>query len=700
MGEEFLNRLYKDMYKSEDVMYGIDERFIGNKTENIKNYLDKMESLHTRIVKHNHIDTLKEFYYKKYVIKEEDIPESYYGLQKRIYLEQGYGHIDFTREMKQGLVNEVITDQKRSLDKWIDYLISEDAKFYPFWAKYWVFQGMLKLGRYDKAKKQFTRRTNGTTTVFPEVNQEAISLSIDFLIKSLNKEKIADQELNILLENGSFEKIYTYIIKKLDSVKKEQFLSNDGKWIKYDQGSDHMLLVKSLEGRGTGWCTVGEKTAKTQLENGDFHVYYSYDSEGNPTIPRIAIRMEHGKIAEVRGVAKEQNLEPEMTEIVDKKLDEFPDKEEYKKKVSDMRRLTIIYDQYNNLTKEDLRFLYELDGKIEGFGYERDPRIREILKNRNIKKDLTYCCDCSEDEIAIEPEEIDGRKIVCYYGNLDLGDLENINGLRLPTIVTHGLNLSSLQSAEGLVLPEKVESLNLYYLENAKGLELPKYATNLYLNSLQSGEGLVFPKNVSVLELPSLQSAEGLVFPKNVTFLNLSSLQSTEGLVLPEKVETLYLNGLKNAKGLELPKYVTNLYLNSLRSAEGLVLPEKVESLDLYYLKNAKGLELPKYATNLYLNSLQSAEGLVLPENVETLYLNGLKNAKGLELPKYVTHLNLSSLQSAEGLVLPDNLVFLDLSSLTTVNGLQLPPNFNGKIYAPNIHNIEEYINKSNKSRI
>lgn len=30
-GIKFLNYLYKDMYKSEEVMHGVDERFIGNK---------------------------------------------------------------------------------------------------------------------------------------------------------------------------------------------------------------------------------------------------------------------------------------------------------------------------------------------------------------------------------------------------------------------------------------------------------------------------------------------------------------------------------------------------------------------------------------------------------------------------------------------------------------------------------------------
>ena len=45
--------------------------------------------------------------------------------------------------------------------------------------------------------------------------------------------------------------------------------------IKYDQGADHMPLVKSLQGHGTGWCTAGESKAETLFETGDGDVYYS-----------------------------------------------------------------------------------------------------------------------------------------------------------------------------------------------------------------------------------------------------------------------------------------------------------------------------------------------------------------------------------------------------------------------------------------
>ena len=96
-------------------------------------------------------------YYDKYVIKKEDVPESYYHHQEDIALERGLGHIKITESQKQELQQEVIENQKRSLDVWLDYFLSEDAKVYPFWAKYWAFQGMLKLGTYDKKEGTFQR---------------------------------------------------------------------------------------------------------------------------------------------------------------------------------------------------------------------------------------------------------------------------------------------------------------------------------------------------------------------------------------------------------------------------------------------------------------------------------------------------------------------------------------------------------------
>ena len=322
IGEAFLNRLYRDMTMDKSVIKS--SNINDSKNEKIKKYLERMENIHKHALDKDKLSLIKRFYYDKYVIKKENITDKYFEHLEQVALERGYGHITYTKELKEKEKEILINNQKKSLDVWIDYFVSEDANMYPMWFKYYSFQSMVKLGSFDKEKNTFNKRTENTTTIFPDLNREALALTYDYLNQSLNGNlNIDDEELEKLIKSESFKKIYAYIIKKLSLEGKQNTNTNDGEWIKYEKGTDYMPLVKSLEGKGTGWCTAGEETARHQLENGDFYVYYSYDSDGKATIPRIAIRMEDDKIGEIRGVAKNQNMEPEMEEILDKKLEEF-----------------------------------------------------------------------------------------------------------------------------------------------------------------------------------------------------------------------------------------------------------------------------------------------------------------------------------------------------------------------------------------
>ena len=668
-GELFLDKLFKDLYKSKEVLNGARDK--SQKAENIRRYMERLEELHQRVSespRENDKNLLKKLYYDKYVIKENDIPENYYKHQQEILLERGYGHVSLTNEQKKELAKQVIEEQEKSLDYWIDYFTSRDTSMYPMWAKYWAFQGMLKLGSYDKESRSFKRRTKGTTAPFIELNQEALALSIDMLLKYLNREELNDKDLEKIIESGVFGKIYAYNLIYLDKQEKEKGNTNSGIWIKYPKGSDHMKLVKSIQGKGTGWCTTGEDMAKNQLSQGDFYVYYSYDKNNQPTIPRIAIRMEYDKIAEIRGVGPNQNIEPEMENIVSKKLEEFPDKDEYEKKVQDMQQLTKIYKKYQSqeLTIEELIFLYEINGKIKNFGYDEDPRIKEILSGRNKIKDLS--------NIFSYQKEIDG--------DLNLSDLTSAEGLILPEKIGGSLYLERLVSSQGLVLPKEIGgSLCLDQLVSSQGLVLPeKIGKYLYLECLTSAKDLIFPKEVGGLVLNKLTSAKDLVLPEKIDgSLDLSSLTSAKGLILPEKIGgSLDLSGLTSAEGLVLPKEIVgSLDLRGLTSAEGLVLPKEIGDLLLSSLTSAKGLVLPeKIVGSLDLSSLTSAEGLILPEKiVVSLDLRGLTSVEGLNLPeKMYGILDLRSLTSAKGLVLPKEIGgSLHLEGLTSAEGLVLP---------------------------
>ena len=626
---DIISKMYKDLHNSERVLHVSKES--DKKRERLLNYFNRLEKIHKRVSESkNKSDEklLKGFYYDLYVIKPEDIPESYFQNQVKLARERGYGNIRLTNEDKKRMTDQVIEDQKHSLDKWIEYfLYDEESKSYEMWEKYWVFQGLQNLGKYDKATYKFSKRDKTTVYPFPPVEREFIFTTLH-LMEDYIKDKKGDEEIKSALGSGNFKILYEYVIKQ--SMLKDKLQSNttSGKWVKYEQGSDYNILRDSLQGYYTGWCTAaGENFAKSQLAGGDFYVYYSFDNNGEAKIPRIAIRMDgKNKIGEIRGIADRQNMEPEMMPILEEKLKEFPDRDKYLKKEHDMKLLTLIDKKVNNnieLTLDELKFLYEIDSKIEGFGYEKDPRINEIKSKRNIKKDYALIFDVKEEEVALSQEEWEENpnKFKVLVSDLYLWLLVKPNGLVLPHHINGSLFLSALTSAEGLVLPQNIGGdLYLTRLTSAEGLVLPQsIGDSLFLSALTSAESLVLPQSIGGdLDIHNLDSAESLVLPQNIGGnLYLSNLTSAKGLVLPQSIGgSLMLSGLTSANGLVLPQSVgDDLFLDNLTSAEGLVLPQSVGGyLDIHNLDSAESLVLPQnIGGGLDLSGLTSANGLVLP---------------------------------------------------------------------------------------
>ncbi len=620
-GEEFLNKIYKDLVNSDIVKHTARG---GNKNEDVHIYMDRLERITSDALEHNKISLLKKMYYDKYVIKEENIPESYFEHQEQIALDRGYGHVHYDERTKKEEANSIISEQKASLDSWLEYFSSSDTNMYPTWFKYFCFQGMLKIGYFDKSKHEFTKRTSSTVKPFVELNREAIALIYDELLKLFNKEELTDLEMKKLLDGGGFSKIYAYAIKKINSYKKTKIESDEGIWKKYLQGSNPEILFNDIHGKGTGWCTAGGiGTATAHINGGDFYVYFTKDENGEFVQPRIAIRTESGKIAEIRGIAENQNLESNMEKVVETKLEEFPDREEYKKKVSDMEKLTNIYIKWKNkgeLNIEDLRFLYEIDDNIIGFGYEKDPRINEIINTRNNRKDLAYVFNCDENQISLTKEEALRGNIVFHNGDLILKNICTAYELELPKIIKGSLVLSNLTSTEDLKLPEIIKGDLILRLENARNVKIPQNIGN-------------------DLNLIDLKTADGLVLPKVINGnLCLHDLESAEGLKLPDIVgRNLFLDGLKSAKDLVIPQSVgMTLYLNGLKRATHLILPKKyVGSIDLSGLVSAEDLELPiDIDGNLSLDGLMSAKYLVLPKNIsDSLSLWNLIEIEDLAIP-------------------------------------------------------------------
>lgn len=357
------------------------------------------------------------------LITEADVPPSYYDLQKRIARERGYGDMEITDELEEK-IKTLQNDQAESLMKWSEYLRSDgNGHIYPDWFKVYVWESLKKMGEFDREKGKFKKRTKSTTAPWPELNAEALAYVWGKINHGVVKgNAVDDEKLANLLNNGNFSTLYAHALHEAETggITPELREITEGTWVKYDQtqSSDYsdsyeedgeytddafvdadndtaMSLSQSLYGKGTGWCTAHGRTAADQLREGDFYVYYTLDDQGNYTIPRIAIRMERGVVAEVRGIESDQNLESNMIDIVVEKLKTLPGGDEYFEKVENMKRLTEIDERVKGggeLTADDIIFL-RFSGEIKGFGHYEDPRIEELLQDRSLDDDLDLVLD-------------------------------------------------------------------------------------------------------------------------------------------------------------------------------------------------------------------------------------------------------------------------------------------------------------------
>lgn len=660
-----------------------DRKMLTKPVEKVAAWLEALVKSEQRLLENSEsLPHAKAFFYRQYVIKAEDVPESYFLTQARILRNEGYGDVTITPQMRNQIISLLIQDQELSLEPWLNYLLKKDAggENYPIWMKYWILNGVSKLSIYDPIRRSFGARNRQTVAPFPELNPEALAQVKEMILTRLDKEalsNIEDRDLARLIRSANFGQMYAHEVNKLSQYGNKPFLTNEGEWVRYEKGSDHLALVKSLEGHNTGWCTTGRATARDQLSGGDFHVYYTKDDQGAFTRPRLAIRMLDDHIAEIRGVGPNQEFDPAISQssVLEEKLKEFGrEGNKYLQRLDDIRRLTEIdqkLSQQSSLTVEDLRFLREIDRPIQGFGFARDPRIQQFLHGRDVITDLGLIFDIPPSEIAITPDALKSGDKSVYVGDLNwsLGILPSQvligkliidkcsdSVVRVPPIKISGsLELTAYNckldkldiqaelsevvldrwgSIGKVQLSPSVERLqtSLTHIGDLRGTGHLKH---LDIRSLQSAGHLELPSTEENWKLPDLVSVQTLVVAPGVKSLYLPNLQFADSIVLPNDLKILRLPKLTEISAIRsLPSGLSELILGGVTSAKILELPSSLERLWLDRLTDARELPiLPATLKSLELDSLVETDGLLLPENLETLWLPKLRSAKKLKKP-------------------------------------------------------------------
>ena len=334
--------------------------------------------------------------------------QAYAKFQVKVARELGRGgEVDLDtldNKTKMDALRLVRKDQQKQLHEWTDELNSEDNK-YPDWFKYWMFESVKRHTAFNEEvgkngqPKGFERRSASSFAPFPELDRESVSLAYDALTEKLGGERMGFEyeRMRALLTKANFGELYAeaqnYGFKITDELK----AVTTGSWHDFEQSDHHddaQALSEFIRTYRTGWCTAGAETASTQLSTGDFYVWCSTNPDnGRDEVPRVAVRMEQGVVAEVRGIVggQRQELESQLADTVTAKISNLPGGEQYFKKAEAMKRVTDIEKRQGSgqeLTQEDLAFLYETNDVIEGFGYEKDPRIDELRQKRDWHADM------------------------------------------------------------------------------------------------------------------------------------------------------------------------------------------------------------------------------------------------------------------------------------------------------------------------
>ena len=448
------------------------------------------------------------------IIKPENIEDSYWKQQEQILRDNGQGR-ELTSNEKEYLTEDIINKQRESINTWSNYLGDKDCP-YPTWFKVYAFDGVSKMGLINKETKEFEKRDKSTVASFPTLNPEVLAKVYRNINEFYAVDKKAwlaqhpdDAKLESLVKSGNFPKLYAKELFETKTIIKTPEKPEDieGDWFTYQLG-DEDELAKTAE--GTGWCIVDPNVAHNYLTYGNyghsrnegtdeessskakfiiFKLKAPNSPDGYSTNGVASIRLDpDGKVAEVSGLDSGQALEDSLVQTVKEKVLSLPGGKEFLQKFEDKQTLIKLDHKLQNgedLTKEELSFLYELDRPIATLDtYNRkDPRITELKEKYGIEYALEKGIDVSKLVSSLHSSDIvhnldilleHGADINNIVSNMHSGDVIR----NLDTLLEHGADVNVNELVSSLDPDDIVYNLDTL-LEHGADIDVNKLVSSL-----------------------------------------------------------------------------------------------------------------------------------------------------------------------------------------------------------------------------
>ena len=389
------------------------------------------------------------------VMDYEDIPDAYWKQQEQILRDNGQGR-ELSRYEKEILAEDLIDKQRQSITSWANYLGDKNCP-YPLWFKVYAFDGISKMSNtLNLDDADYNRRDNTTALSFPKLNAEILAKVYrqinDFY--GVDKENWLaqhsdDEKLVSLVKSANFPKLYAKELVDTKVILKTPERTEDvhGDWFEYKLGDEEEIASLA---EGTRWCVVDPNVAHNYLVYGEYGHSKSTgsDKESNSKAKFIIFRLEDpnspgvyasngsasirldpdGKVAEVSGLNEGQAIEDSLIPIVKEKVLSMSGGKEFLQKFEDKQtliRLDKKMEKGQDLTKEELSFLYELDRPITTLDtYNRkDPRIPELKEKYDLEYALEKGVDANKLASSLESEDIISKLDVLLRYSADIDNI-------------------------------------------------------------------------------------------------------------------------------------------------------------------------------------------------------------------------------------------------------------------------------------
>ena len=571
------------------------------------------------------------------VMDYEDIPEAYWKQQEQILRDNGQGR-KLSEYEKEILAEDLIDKQRQSITSWTNYLGDKNCP-YPLWFKVYAFDGISKMSNtLNLDDADYNRRDNTTALSFPKLNAEILAKVYcqinDFY--GVDKENWLaqhsdDEKLVSLVKSANFPKLYAKELVDTKVILKTPERTEDvhGDWFEYKLGDEEEIASLA---EGTRWCVVDPNVAHNYLVYGEYGHSKSTgaDEESNSKAKFIIFRLEDpnspgiyasngsasirlgpdGKVAEISGLNEGQAVEDALIPIVKEKTLSLPGGEKYLQKFDDKQaliRLDKKMEKGEDLTKEELSFLYELDRPIATLDtYNReDPRIPELKEKYGI-------------EYALE-KGVDANKMVASLDSCNIAkNLDTLleHGADINNTVNHmkaydiAKNLDSLLK-QGANINNTINNMDSYRI--AKNLDtLLKYSAIIDVNELVS-------------ELKTYEVSENLeTLLKNGADIDLVVNRMRYSDIV-DKLDYL----IEHGANIDVNELVSRL--NSFNISDNLDTLLKngadinvaLNKMDPYYIVNKLDF-LIEHGANIDVNELVSElKSYDILQNLDTLLKNG-----------------------------------------------------------------------------